>query len=183
MWNPHRGGRDEHKGHNLSPEGPGSKAFGGTMRDAHFPRHFWAPGNVVKYDDKTNPSVWLEDYYLTCRAGGANGDLFIIQFLPIYLVDFARSWLDNLPRNIIDSWDNLREIFTGNFHSTCILATLGIWRADNKSQAYPSEIASNASHKSVTSSLVSLMPMSSRCFGMARWRTGEGDQRGWMRVN
>jgi hypothetical protein len=25
-----------------------------------------------------NPSVWLEDYHLTCRTGGADDDLFII---------------------------------------------------------------------------------------------------------
>jgi hypothetical protein len=73
------------------------------------------PGNVVKYDNKTNPSVWPEDYRLVCRAGGANNDLFIIQFLPIYLADSARAWMDHLPRNIIDSWDDLQEIFTSNF--------------------------------------------------------------------
>jgi hypothetical protein len=77
------------------------------VRDAHFPRHFQALGNIVKYDGKTNPSVWLEDYHLTCRVGGANDGLFIIQFLPIYLVDFTRAWLDHLPRNVIDSWDDL----------------------------------------------------------------------------
>jgi hypothetical protein len=41
--------------------------------------------------------------------------LFIIQFLPIYVVDMARAWLDHLPRNTIDSWEDLKEIFTGNF--------------------------------------------------------------------
>jgi hypothetical protein len=50
-----------------------------------------------------------------CRAEGANDNLFIIQFLPIYLAKFAIAWLDHLPRNAITSWDNLREVFTGNF--------------------------------------------------------------------
>jgi hypothetical protein len=27
---------------------------------------FWEPGNVAKYDGKSNPSVLLEDYHLTC---------------------------------------------------------------------------------------------------------------------
>jgi hypothetical protein len=76
------------------------------------------PGNIVKYDGKTNPSVWLEDYHLACRVGGANDDHFIIQFLPIYLAYSARAWLDNLPRNVIDNWDDLREILTGNFQGT-----------------------------------------------------------------
>jgi hypothetical protein len=77
------------------------------VHDAHLPRHSRAPGSVIKYDGKTNPSIWLEDYHLVCRAGGASDDLFVIQFLPIYLADFARAWLDHLPRNVINSWDGL----------------------------------------------------------------------------
>jgi hypothetical protein len=46
--------------------------------------------------------------------------LFIIQFLPIYVVDMARAWLDHLPRNTIDSWEDLKEIFTGNFQGTYV---------------------------------------------------------------
>jgi hypothetical protein len=45
---------------------------------ASVPRRFLAPGNIIKYDDKTNSNIWLEDYRLTCRAGGSNDDLFII---------------------------------------------------------------------------------------------------------
>jgi hypothetical protein len=90
------------------------------VRDAHFLRHFRAPGNVVKYDGKTNPSVWLEDYRLKYRVGGVNDDLFIIQFLPIYLVDSARAWLDHLPRNVINSWDGHREINADNFQGTYV---------------------------------------------------------------
>jgi hypothetical protein len=56
----------------------------------------------------------------TCRAEGANNNLFIIQFLPIYLVEFARAWLDHLLRNAINSWDDLREVFTSNFQGTYV---------------------------------------------------------------
>jgi hypothetical protein len=55
------------------------------MHDACFMKCFRAPNNIVKYDDKTNPNVWLEDYCIACRVGGADDDLFIIQFFPIYL--------------------------------------------------------------------------------------------------
>jgi hypothetical protein len=61
------------------------------------------PTNIIKYHDKTNPSIWLEDYCLMCKVGRVNDDLFIIQFLSIYFVDSTRAWLDNLSRNIIDS--------------------------------------------------------------------------------
>jgi hypothetical protein len=54
------------------------------------------------------------------QAGGAEDDLFIIHFLPIYLVDMARAWLDHLPRGMIDCWEDLRVIFTANFQGTYV---------------------------------------------------------------
>jgi hypothetical protein len=81
---------------------PGPKEFRSNVRDTCFPNHFQAPNNIVKYDGKTNPSVWLEDYRLACMTGGANNNIFITQFLPIYLADTSRAWLDHLPMNSID---------------------------------------------------------------------------------
>jgi hypothetical protein len=46
------------------------------------PELFLGTNNVIKYDDKTNPSFWLEDYRLACRAGRVDDDLFIILFSP-----------------------------------------------------------------------------------------------------
>jgi hypothetical protein len=77
-------------------------------------------GNIIKYNIKTNLSVWLEDYRLTCMVGGEDDDLFIIQFLPIYLVYSTKAWLDHLSRNVINSWEDLWEIFTGNFRGTYV---------------------------------------------------------------
>jgi hypothetical protein len=70
---------------------------------------------IIEYYGRTNPNVWLEDYRLVCRAHEADDDLFIIEFLPIYLADSARASWDHLLRNIINSWENLKEIFTDNF--------------------------------------------------------------------
>jgi hypothetical protein len=39
---------------------------------------------------------------------------------PIYLADLARVGLDHLPRDVIDSWEDLKEIFTGNFQGMYI---------------------------------------------------------------
>jgi hypothetical protein len=76
--------------------------------DAYFPKRFRAPNNINKYDGKTNHIIWLED------------DLFIIQFVLIYLADTARAWLDHFPRNTIDGWEDLKEIFIGNFEGTYV---------------------------------------------------------------
>ena len=63
----------------------------------------------------TDPGLWLEDYRLTSRAGGAPDDLFIIRNLPLYLADSASSWVEHLAPNQIYSWADLQEIFIGNF--------------------------------------------------------------------
>jgi hypothetical protein len=72
-------------------------------------------GSIAIYNSKTSPIVQLEDYHLTCRAEGANDDLFIIQFFPMYLVESTRAWLDHLPRNAINFWEHLWEVFIANF--------------------------------------------------------------------
>jgi hypothetical protein len=53
-------------------------------------------------------------------VGGVNNDLFIIQFLLIYLAESAIAWLDHLPRNTINNWDDLWEVFIGNFQGTYV---------------------------------------------------------------
>jgi hypothetical protein len=71
--------------------------------------------NILKYFEETNPSLWLKDYRLTCQAGGADSDSFIIRNLPLFLTDSTRTWLEHLPSNKIQSWADLKQIFVGNF--------------------------------------------------------------------
>jgi hypothetical protein len=51
---------------------------------------------------------------------GADNDLSIIQFLPIYLDYTSKAWLNHLPRNPIYCWEYLKDIFTGNFQGTYV---------------------------------------------------------------
>jgi hypothetical protein len=60
----------------------------------------------------------LEDFRLACRASGADDDLFIIQYLLLYLVESARAWLEHLPANNIHSWIDFKRIFMENFQGT-----------------------------------------------------------------
>ena len=59
--------------------------------------------------------MWLEDFYLACRASGVDDNLFIIQYLPLYLAESARAWLEHLPTDNIHSWADFKCIFVGNF--------------------------------------------------------------------
>ena len=59
--------------------------------------------------------MWLEDYRLAYRAGGAVSDDFVIRNLPLFLADLARTWLEHLLANCVKSWVDLKQIFMGNF--------------------------------------------------------------------
>ena len=47
------------------------------------------------------PGIWLKDFWLTCLAGGVDDDYFIIQYLPIYMGEHVRAWLEFLPPDSI----------------------------------------------------------------------------------
>ena len=80
------------------------------IRQMPFLAWFHASPNIVKYSRDANPAVWLEDFRLAYQAGGVDDDLFIIQYLPLYLAKSARAWLEHLPTNSIHSWAYLKRI-------------------------------------------------------------------------
>lgn len=73
---------------------------------------------MAKYSKETNPGPWLSYYQLACQAGGADDDLFIIRNLPLLLADSARAWLEHVLSGRIRKWNDLKEIFVGNFQGT-----------------------------------------------------------------
>jgi hypothetical protein len=62
--------------------------------------------------------LWLADYRLACQLGGTDDDNLIIHYLPLFLSDAARAWLEHLPPTQISDWDDLVKAFTGNFQGT-----------------------------------------------------------------
>ena len=88
--------------------------FTKRIRQTPFPACFHASLNS-KYSEDTNPAMWLEDFCLACRAAGAYDDLFIIQYLPLYLMESTLAWLEHLPTDSIHSWADFKRIFVGNF--------------------------------------------------------------------
>jgi len=97
-YRPRRGSRyDSNEDRSISPEPPGSRVFSVHIRGAYVPQRYRPPTNITKYAKETNPGLWLDDYRLACRAGGAEVDDFIIRNLPLYLADSAQIWLEHLP--------------------------------------------------------------------------------------
>ena len=97
---------------------PGPQAFGQDILNAAFPLRYRLPTNIPKYSGETNLGLWLEDYRLAYQAYGADNNDFIIRNLPLFLADSARTWLEHLTSDRIQSRADLKEIFVGNFQGT-----------------------------------------------------------------
>jgi hypothetical protein len=52
---------------------------------------------LTKYNGETKPELWLADFCFACQLGGAIDDRVIICQLPLFLLDTARAWLEDLP--------------------------------------------------------------------------------------
>jgi hypothetical protein len=82
-YHPRRGGRyDSDEDRSPTPEPPGTRVFSREIRAAAFPQRFRQPSTIVKYNEETDPRVWLNDYRLACQLGGATSDEVIIRNLP-----------------------------------------------------------------------------------------------------
>ena len=106
---------------------PGCSA--GRSEPLLFPLRFRQPTTLVKYSGETDPAVWLNDYRLACKLGGATEDAVIIRNIPLHLADATRTWLEHLPADQIHNWADLVHIFVGNFQGTYVPWKLQIGRA------------------------------------------------------
>jgi hypothetical protein len=69
------------------------------------------------YDGSSNPEEFIQVYQTVIEAVGGD-DRVKANFLPTTLIGVARSWLINLPKGSITSWDQLCAVFIENFQGT-----------------------------------------------------------------
>ncbi|KAK1670142.1 hypothetical protein QYE76_058301 [Lolium multiflorum] len=75
------------------------------------------PGNLKNYDGTKRPDTWIEDYYnaVTFARGTPN---IACHMLQLYLVGPARIWLNDLEKNSIFCWFDLKTAFEKHFRGT-----------------------------------------------------------------
>jgi hypothetical protein len=73
--------------------------------------------NIDKFDGKQDPGQWLHLYSTAVQAVGGNSN-DKVNYFPVALTDGPLQWLQQLPRDTIDSWETLTKLFTGAFHGT-----------------------------------------------------------------
>ena len=94
----------------------GCRTFTPELSSVTWPGKF-KPDLPPCYDGTPDPAEFLQLYELSIEA--ANGDEKVMaNWFPMALKDGARSWLLNLPPNLISSWDEMRDRFVANFQGT-----------------------------------------------------------------
>ncbi|KAI5014694.1 hypothetical protein ZWY2020_056084 [Hordeum vulgare] len=82
-----------------------------------FPRGFTLPRDTPKYNGTAKPEDWLIDY--TTAVGIARGNKSVaVRYVPLMLVGSARTWLNSLPADSVNSWVDFEETFVRNFTGT-----------------------------------------------------------------
>jgi hypothetical protein len=62
--------------------------------------------NIQKYDDRSDPNIWLSTYYIAVKAASGNFD-HIAAYFPLVMGNAPSLWLNNLPADSIMSWVDL----------------------------------------------------------------------------
>ncbi|KAE8794019.1 Endoglucanase 3 [Hordeum vulgare] len=76
-----------------------------------------SPSGHPKYNGTAKPEDWLIDY--TTAVGIARGNKRVaVRYVPLMLVDSARTWLNSLPAGNVNLWVDFQEAFVRNFTGT-----------------------------------------------------------------
>jgi hypothetical protein len=92
----------------LSRVGPA--CCGPMVRHEPYPPNFKSPKEIEKYDPKEDPVAWIDAYLMAMGIVG-HTDLLAARFLPMMMGGPTRQWVNTLPANSIDSWEEMRNAF------------------------------------------------------------------------
>jgi hypothetical protein len=90
-------------------------ALAPRLRSVAYPDNF--KSKIQKYDDCSDPNIWLSTYYVTVKAAGGNFD-HMAAYFPVVMSEEPSLRLNNLPVGSITSWVNRSQGFTSNFQAT-----------------------------------------------------------------
>jgi hypothetical protein len=92
------------------------RALAPPLRHIAWPEKFKI-GHINKYDGSSKPVEFIQVYHIVIEATGGD-DRVKANYLPTALSGVARSWLINLPKGSIYTWDQLCTMFIRNFQGT-----------------------------------------------------------------
>jgi hypothetical protein len=92
------------------------------VRGDRYPVPFRAPKEIEKYKPTLDPVVWI-DSYLMAIGIASHTNLLAARYLPLMMEGSTRQWINTLPPNNIDSWEDMRLTFIKHFEGSYTHAT------------------------------------------------------------
>src|SRR3954471_11155637 len=83
----------------------GPACFGHRIRKEQFSKGFTLPRDTPKYNGSVKPEDWLVDYRTTVGIAGGSQRV-AVHYASLMLQGAARSWLNILPSNNINCWED-----------------------------------------------------------------------------
>jgi len=102
----------------LSSRLKGPACFTERIRSEPFPEDFKGPRKVANYNASMDPTTWLNNYEMGMSILNASEEI-CARYLNMMLEGAAHIWLQNLPPNSINTWEELKDAFIKNFQGTC----------------------------------------------------------------
>jgi hypothetical protein len=96
----------------------GPKCFGPDVRRERYPDNFKGPRAIKNYDVSKDPKIWIDNYAIAMEIANAS-ELVATRYLPLMLDGSMHMWINNLPHDSINSWEEMRTAFIENFEGTC----------------------------------------------------------------
>ena len=85
--------------------------------DERFPVDFKPPRGLKNYEPNMDPTIWIENYAMVMSIQNASYKT-ATRYLPMMLEGTTRTWINNLPRDSINSWEDMKTAFVKNFEET-----------------------------------------------------------------
>src|SRR3954468_20882987 len=95
----------------------GPACFGHRIRTEQFPKGFQLPRDTPKYNGSVKPEDWLTDYMTAVRIVGGSRRL-AVRYVPLMLQGSPQTWLNSLPRDSVNCWEDFQSAFVRNFTGT-----------------------------------------------------------------
>src|SRR3954468_10424706 len=95
----------------------GPSCFGHRIRTEKFPKGFTLPRDTPKYNGSVKPEDWLSDYLIAVPIAGGSRRV-AVRYAPLMLHGSARTWLNSLPKDSVNCWEDFTSAFVHNFTST-----------------------------------------------------------------
>src|SRR4051812_47049350 len=107
----------ERDAHQEEEGAAGPACLGHRIRTEQFPKVFTVPRDTPKYNGSVKPEDWLTDYMTAVGIAGGSRHV-AVRYAPLMLQGSARTWLNSLPNNSINCWQDFSDAFVRNFTDT-----------------------------------------------------------------